>query len=267
MSLNDLTIKNSPHPIVTISFFKYKGIKKFWGFAQMQLAKKPISETPGLTFFRLMGSGGGNGFSLKPDFSVYALITVWKNKNYARNFHKTSKVFRDFKKHSHKWWTLYLTTLKSKGKWDRVNPFFPVSGSSQEDIFPIAVLTRATISPRHLVNFWKHVPAVSEMVQDQEGIIYSKGIGEYPLFLQATFSIWENKAAMRNYAYQSELHKDIIGKTHKFGWYKEELFSEFKILESEGTWNISNIVNLRLTAEYQNFERYLNESLTQKKRI
>lgn len=264
MPVNDLAVKYSPHPIVTISFFNFQGIEKFWGFTQMQLAKKPISETPGLTFFRLMGSGGGNGFSIKPDFSVFALVAVWKNKNYAKNFHKTSQVFRDFKKHSKHWWTLYLSTTKSKGKWDKVNPFFPVSTPSPEDNLPIAVLTRATISPTQLFNFWKHVPAVSDVLQDQEGLIFSKGIGEYPLILQATFSIWENKASMKNYAYQSKLHKDIISKTQEYGWYKEDLFTEFKINESEGTWNTSNIVNLRLSAEYQNFEKYLNESFLEK---
>ena len=37
-------------------------------------------------FFKLMGTGGGNGFSLKPDFGTYAFLGVWESKLQLLNF-------------------------------------------------------------------------------------------------------------------------------------------------------------------------------------
>lgn len=233
--LQNRSLVNSSQTVVTISFFKYKGLDKVWGLTQMQRAKEPISEIPGILFHKLMGSGGGNGFSLKPDFSVYALLTVWKNINYAKNFHKTSKLFREFKNHSHEWWTLYMIPVKSEGKWGGENPFVPASNTIKDDE-PVAIFTRATISPRHLVSFWNSVPGVSDILKEQDGLLFSKGLGEYPIVQQATFSIWESKRAMTNYAYENDIHKDVIGKTRQHGWYNEDLFSEFKIIDSNGSW-------------------------------
>lgn len=236
MSQIDITTTFSENQhLVTISFFKYKGTNILWALKEMQMAKKPLSETPGLNFFKLMGSGGGNGFSLKPDFNVYALVAVWKNKNYSKNFFRTSKVLRGFKDRSKEWWTIYMAPLKSKGYWNKLNPFLPVTSDTQYE-GPVGVLTRATISPQHLLSFWKPVPAVSEILKDQDGLLFSKGIGEYPLFLQGTFSLWKSKRDVQLFTYHFQKHEDVVEKTNKIGWYNEDLFAEFKILETEGSW-------------------------------
>ncbi len=231
----DIAATSNNSGLVTISFFKYTGKNVLWALSEMHFAKKPLSETPGLTFYKLMGSGGGDGFSLKPDFNVYALIGIWKTKEYAKNFFRTSKVFRGFKDHCQKCWTLQMEPIKTKGKWNKINPFLPLSSDLGYD-GKIAVLTRATISTKHLFSFWNSVPGVSEILKMQDGLIFSKGLGEYPLFQQATFSIWENKRALHLFAYHSQKHKEVIDKTHAKGWYKEDLFTEFKILETEGEW-------------------------------
>jgi len=232
----DLKVFTNNQSIVTISLINYTGLDMLWALKEMQLAKKPLSEIPGLTFYKLMGSGGGNGFSLKPDLGVYALVAVWKNRNYAKNFFKASKVFKAFKEHSSQWFTLYMCPLKAKGSWNKKNPFLPATPDHEYE-GPIAVLTRATISISHLVTFWKSVPAVSEILKEQEGLLFSKGFGEYPVFQQATFSIWENKRALQLFAYHSKSHKDVINKTNEIGWYNEDLFAEFKIIEQEGSWD------------------------------
>ncbi len=234
-TLTDITTLTNSQSIVTISFFKYTGKNIFWAFKEMGSSKKPLSEIPGLLFFKMMGSGGGDGLSIKPDFSVYAFLGVWKNSNYARNFFKSAKVFKGFKKHCKEWWTLFMSPLKSIGKWNKINPFLPVT-TDQNYEGPIAVLTRATISFRHLINFWKAVPGVTGILKEQDGLIFYKGIGEYPIFQQATFSLWENKRAVQLFAYHSEQHKAVIKKTTETGWYNEDLFAEFKILSTEGNW-------------------------------
>ncbi len=53
-----------------ISFFQYAGIKNKW-HAFGRMGRSPIVQknTKGLSFFKPLGTGSGNGFSIKPDFS------------------------------------------------------------------------------------------------------------------------------------------------------------------------------------------------------
>ena len=67
-----------------------------------------------------------------------------------------------------------------------------------------------------------------------KGLITSYGIGEMPWIKQATFSVWESKEDMKNFAYSVHEHKDVIRKTRSENWYKEELFVRFRILSVKG---------------------------------
>ena len=75
-----------------------------------------------------------------------------------------------------------------------------------------------------------------------KGLISSLGIGEMPLIKQATFSIWENKAAIKAFAYQLKEHQEVIRKTRAEKWYSEDMFVRFKILEVVGTIRGSTMI-------------------------
>jgi hypothetical protein len=227
-------------PVVTITFFKFKAIKKLWMLQQMQLAQKPIRNTPGLHFFKLMGSGYGNGFSLKPDFSTYALVCSWQYIEAARHFFDQSVIFKRFKQQTEEYWTTYMHTTAAHGKWSGMEPF-PVTALPADNTHSvIGVITRGTIATKHLYRFWKQTPAVSAAIAAQPGLIFTKGIGELPIVQQATFSLWQSKKDMVNFAYRHEAHTKVIKQTRELGWYTEELFAQFKPIASDGTWNGSN---------------------------
>ena len=63
-----------------------------------------------------------------------------------------------------------------------------------------------------------------------DGFIISYGVGEIPWIKQATFSIWESKAAMKNFAYGMKEHAEVIQKTRQQKWYSEDMFTRFKVL-------------------------------------
>jgi hypothetical protein len=233
--------------IVTLTFFHYRGVHKIWGMSQMQLAQKPLREAPGLNFYKLLGSGAGNGFSLKPDFSVYALLGVWNKRDNAVDFFKNSSIFNNFKKHSVERWTVFMRAVKAHGRWSGVEPFRISEPNDKNGL--TAVLTRATIHPRLALKFWRNVPRASEDFPRQKGLIFAKGIGELPFVEQATFSLWQTKQDMIAYAYRDSRHTEVIKKTRSLSWYKEELFAQFQPIATEGTWNGANpLQNLLQTA-------------------
>lgn len=233
--------------VVTLTFFRYKGLGKIWAMSQMQLAQKPLRQIKGLNFYKLLGSGAGNGFSLKPDFSVYALLGVWNRAEDAAVFFSNSTVFNRFKKHSVERWTIFARAVKAHGRWSGVEPF-DIFQSSDENALT-AVITRATIYPKSAFTFWSSVPRASEAFPDQKGLIFAKGIGELPIVEQATFSLWQTKQDMIAYAYRDRRHTEVIKKTRALGWYKEELFAQLQPFASTGTWNGVNPLENYLTVE------------------
>ncbi len=220
---------------VTISFFHYKGKDKWWAFRQMKTAYPKLEKVEGLEFFKLLGSGGGNGFSIFPDFSVYAVLGVWNAYEAAQDGLKSEGVFNHMQRRAIHHLHVYMKSVRSKGTWGGKNPFKPLA--AYQEGLPIAVLTRATIAPTKLLSFWRNVPEVSRKLDEHaKGLLFSKGIGELPLVQQATFSIWKSREKMMDYAYRGENHREMIRKTNDLQWYTEEMFTEFLIHKLDHQW-------------------------------
>ena len=207
----------------------------------MQFAHSPLGKTEGLLFYKLLGSGKA-GFDPRPDWTVYALLQVWDKEENADRFFRHSPLMEKYRKHSTEEWTLYMKNKISRGKWAGKNPFV-MSSDLSEDIPYIAVITRATIKYKFLRKFWKSVPASQAPLQDNSGLIFTKGVGEVPFMQMATFSLWTDQKALDDFAYRSKEHIKVIGDTRKLGWYREELFSRFQPYRSEGRWNGTNPLN------------------------
>lgn len=221
--------------IITISFFQFEGIShKWWGFKQMGLAPAWLAAVEGLTFSKMLGSGSGNGFKVWPNLGVYGLLGVWENEEVARAAMENHPHFVELKTNSVEQWTVFMRTAMAHGSWDGINPFEGKATLADED--PVCVITRATIKPSKLLQFWQFVPRVSRSVDQQKGRLFSVGIGELPLIQQATFSLWRSSREMKAYAYQSKHHKEVVRRTRSLKWYKEELFARFTPYAEEGSW-------------------------------
>lgn len=222
--------------ITTLTFFRFSSLKsKLWAFGQMQFAHISIAKTPRLNFYKLMGSGRDIGFSIFPDWGVYALLGVWENEEVANDFFEHSPIYKRYQEMSLEQWTVFMKPIQTKGLWSGGNPFIPsLSLDSNNPL--ISVITRATIKTNKLMKFWRFVPTSQRPIQRGcTGLIYTKGVGEVPVLQMATFSLWENLESLQNYAYNSAEHREAIKKTHHIDWYKEEMFTRFQPFKSTGT--------------------------------
>lgn len=227
--------------ISTMTFFRYRGIRqKLWALSQMQLAIGGLMKTAGLPFFKLMGSGAGEGFSLQPDFSTYCLLGVWENEGAADRFFAQSEVWKAFVQHAEEQWTVYALATRARGLWSKQQPFVTYPEEAGAGIK--VALTRASIRWSRLPDFWRHVPQTSRAIAEAEGVLFSKGVGELPFVQQATLSIWESEEAMRQFAYRDKAHREVVQKTVKRRWYSEELFASFRPLRSTGSWRGGDIL-------------------------
>ena len=194
----------------------------------MNRAHRYMQNIPGLQFYKLMGSGKGKGFNPFPDWSTYALLTVWDERAFAQSFCQSSEVINLYKTKAQQVVEYYLSSIKSHGLWSGTNPFHATEIKIDENK-SIAVITRATIKMSMLYKFWRYVPTASRAIDNQADLLYTKGIGEVPIIQMATFSEWKNMQAIKDYAYNSAAHRTAIDMTRKLDWYKEELFARFVV--------------------------------------
>ncbi|MEM9339143.1 MAG: DUF3291 domain-containing protein [Bacteroidota bacterium] len=202
----------------------------------MQFAHSSLKNSKGLRFYRLLGSGKGEGFNPFPDWSVYALLQVWDSEAHANEFFSHSDLIQRYRAKTREVWTIYMRSMVAKGLWDKQQPFEKSKELDSENP-TIAVITRATIKTSQLLRFWRYVPTSEKPLAKSDGLLFKKGIGEAPIFQMATFSLWSSADALHQFAYKSKEHRVAIEKTQELNWYSEELFSRFQPYRSVGTWN------------------------------
>ena len=226
----------------TLTIVRYPKWLGWAGFVSMAVFRFPLLLNKKTSFWKLMGSGKNGTFDIWPDWRQWAVLEVWSEESGVRSKEMTPDsqlLTPDFLVswwqffHCEKW-TLVLEPIEGHGSWDGKQCFGELPKQTDYEGI-IAVLTRATIRLGKLSSFWENVNGVANQMAGAEGFITSLGIGEVPLIKQATFSIWESKTHMKQFAYQMQEHAEVIRKTRKENWYSEDMFVRFKILSSKGT--------------------------------
>jgi hypothetical protein len=200
---------------------------------RMATSRPALRRVPGLRFAKLLGTGRGRTFTLRDaDPRRWGLLAVWDSPIAADAFGHGS-VVRQWRRLADEEWTARLQPLAAHGRWSRREPF----GTPRPERWdgPVAAITRARLVPRKALTFWRAVPPVSADLRAGPGLLLALGIGEAPLGLQGTFSVWESAAALKAFAFEREPHVTAIRRTAEERWYAEELFARFALLSAEGT--------------------------------
>jgi len=224
-------------PIVAFVLAHYPKQASLQAMAHLGLDRLPLTFTPGLRFCRLLGVGKGRVFDPHADLQRYGLFTVWDSYAALQQFEQTSSIMRRIHHHSDEAWGVHMRPVRWHGQWGGRDPFKRMVPVSPPDPGPWVILTRATLHPTRILAFLKAVPAVSAHLLQQPELINSVGIGEAPLLYQATISLWHTLPAVTAFAYGSTPHVEVIKRTRREGWYREELFARFRPIASWGTWD------------------------------
>ena len=206
---------------------------RLWGYARFVIGQFAMRDVPGLVMSKVMGSGDGGGFGLKPSSSRQALFCLFTDEDSADAFLK-SPTAQAYKKRSQEFCSAKLRAYSCKGSWSgqsiAVTVSAPDAGSG-----PIATLTRASIRPFSALRFWRMQPASEVSLNSASGCLLATGVGEAPFFRQATFSLWANTAAMDAYA-RTGAHLAAIRAAHDGAFFSESMFARFVPLSLTGNW-------------------------------
>lgn len=220
--------------MIRIYFWKVSSRNIVWAIIRMGLDRISLWRTTGITFWKLLGAGKGETFTPRDaDPRRWGLIVVI-DPNEVDNF-DSSPMIRRWRSKSISEFSADLAPISVHGQWSKKDPFTsPVLTADKNWNGPIAAITRARIKWRKNLIFWRSVPPVTKSLHSSEGLITAIGIGEAPIGLQGTFSLWESAEAVRNFAYRGEAHKAAIAATHREDWYAEELFARFAVTKATG---------------------------------
>jgi hypothetical protein len=200
----------------------------------MGLHRGAVRATPGVRFAKLLGTGDGRTFTVRDaDLRHWGLLATWRSPADAAAFER-GRVAASWARIAHERLRVDLRPLASRGEWSRRRPFGDPAAAPYDG--PVAALTRARIVPRRLVTFWRSVPPVSADLHRGDGLRLALGVGEAPIGLQGTFSLWDSARALTDFAYRRAAHLEVVRRTAELGWYAEELFARFAVLDVEGTF-------------------------------
>jgi hypothetical protein len=217
--------------VITVAYFwRIKPVALPIAIFNMATNKLLLKRIPEVGFVKLLGTGKGESFTPKDTDQLRWGILITTKESHLQAIENTF-IFRIWRKISNNEYRVILKPISSHGLWSKQKPFlvekFEWDGK-------VAAITRARIVWRKNFLFWKAVPPVTESLHQSTGLINAIGIGEAPIGLQGTFSIWESSAALRDFAYKGQAHISAIKATERNKWYSEELFARFAVIEEQG---------------------------------
>ena len=203
-----------------------------WGWWRLVRGPGALSGTPGLRFARVLGSGHDGRFGLRPSRSVQGLFAVFADAPQAVAFADHHPLVAAYRSRARESALLLLRPTSARGSWGGRTIAPSAAGAAGG---PVASLTRASIRPLRAARFWRRAPPAQASLEGAAGCRFAVGLGEAPLLRQATFSLWDDAAAMDAYA-RSGAHLQAIRAAYDGGFFAESMFVRFEPLRLEGHW-------------------------------
>ncbi|NBQ91005.1 MAG: spheroidene monooxygenase [Betaproteobacteria bacterium] len=212
--------------IAVVVLMEYRtGLHLLWGWGRFLFGRLALRRFAGLRFAKVMGSGHEGGFGLRPSFTRHGLFCVFAGHESADAFLQ-SEWLRRAQPHVKSWRWLKLEAFSSRGRWSgheiRASAAAPVDE-------PVVSLTRASIRWSQTLRFWRMAPPAEAALAHAGGCTLSVGLGEAPVFRQATLSVWDSVTSMNAYA-RSGAHQQAIRAAYDGRHFSESMFVRWRLL-------------------------------------
>jgi hypothetical protein len=219
--------------VVSLHLYGVSGLGVARALGHMARDRRSVRRMRGATFAKLLGTGSGATFTPRDaDPGRWGVLVCWSDDDGPERYERS---------HQHLGWCaaadeharVLLRPLASRGTWAGRAPFGDPVAHRWDG--PVAAITRARIEPAQWRRFWSAVPPVSGDLRAVDGLRLAIGVGEAPVGLQGTFSVWDSNAALTEFAHRRSPHVEVMRRTHETGWYAEELFARFALVEARGS--------------------------------
>jgi len=239
--------------VVVVLLVDVLKLHRAWGWMRLVAGPAAYKTVPGLLGVKVMGSGHGGGFTLRPSATHQGLLCRFDSANAAMDFLHGEQV-QAFRERARECWAGLLTVQSARGTWDQQawglsdpsithlsghwGPGLPEVSSDP----PLAVLTRASIHTARASTFWRHAPATQAALEAADGCLLAMGLGEAPLVRQCTFSLWRGEADMNAYAREGA-HQQASTAAYRQRFFAESMFVRMRVLRMAGHWQGQDLGN------------------------
>lgn len=233
-----MAVNSSAPGLVTVHLWGVRRAAVPRALARMATQRRALARLPGLSFAKLLGTGSGRTFDFRDaDLTHWALVACWQHPGDAVLL-TGGPLGLAWERDADETLSMRLSPLTSRGRWSGCEPFGAAAASPPRWRGPVAAITRARLVPRRAVGFWRAVPAVTADLHrgDVAAPVFTVGIGEAPIGLQGTLSLWRSAADLADFAYRRPAHVAVMAETSRRGWYAEELFARFAVREVTGSY-------------------------------
>lgn len=232
--------------VVVVLLVDFMRSQRGWGWMRLVAGPAAYKPVPGLMAAKVMGSGHGGGFTLRPSATHQGLLCRFEHADAAMDFLHGEQV-QAYRVRARECWGGLMAVTSARGEWDQQTWGLSDTRSAQlsadwqlrlppfTGVAPLAVLTRASIHPSKATAFWRHAPATQASLDAAEGCLLAMGLGEAPLVRQCTFSLWQDEGAMLHYAHQGA-HQQASGAAYRNQFFSESLFVRMRVLRMAGQW-------------------------------
>jgi spheroidene monooxygenase len=220
-------------PVAVLVLADVSRSSRLWGWSRIVRGSRPLRHEPGLRWARVMGSGHGGGFGLRPSASHQGVVALFDGLATAQHFLQQSAHVAAYRARSQECCMALLQPWSVRGRWGGQG--IDLAAPQQAPAGPVVALTRASIRPLKAMQFWAMAPAAQASLLAADGCRLAAGLGEAPLLRQCTVSVWDSVAAMDAYA-RSGAHLAAIKAAAVHGFFSESMFVRFRLLAIEGRW-------------------------------
>jgi len=231
-------VNASINGVVVVVLFDFLPNHRSWAWLKlMQGTHSMLKTIPGLMFAKVMGSGEGGGFTLRPSGTHQGLIFVFDQIKSAVDYLKSSDL-ELYREKAREWWQGILSVNSCRGTWNQMGWQSHDLGLNEEHAKATeheVSLTRASIRTSKALAFWKYAPQAQVDLQKAPGCELAIGLGEAPVLRQCTFSLWKDTQSLVAYA-RHGAHQRAIAAAQKHGFFTESMFVRMKVLHMLGQW-------------------------------
>jgi len=236
MSGYDVTNRPGAEPVpavVSLHVYGVSGLDVARAVGRVAVDRGAVRRIPGAGFVKVLGTGSGRTFTPRDaDLGHWGVLVCWRDADGPARY-EASRAHRAWSAMADEQLRVLMRPLASRGTWAGRQPFGDPVAHRVDGA--VAAITRARIAPSQWRTFWSAVPPVSGDLHEVDGLRLALGIGEAPVGLQGTFSLWESHAALTEFAHRRAPHQEVMRRTHDEQWYAEELFARFTVAHLDGT--------------------------------